>query len=68
MTDLIDRIRKKAPSEIDIFAQDHERRSGLTDTKIKDILQNIFKSIDPDKLDNTSLEYTYQTIKSKLRV
>ena len=63
--DIIDKIRKVAPSEIDKFAAAHDRRQKLSDDKIKDILSNIFKNIDVDKLD-PAMAYRYHQIRGRM--
>ena len=65
MTDIVDRIRQKAPTAIDTFAADIERRNGLTDDKVNRILHDIFTKIDPDRL-NPALSYRYHDIKKRL--
>ena len=66
--DIVDKIRKKAPSEIDIFHADMQRRDFLTDKNLTDILSNVFATIDPDTLKSTEIEYQYQNIAKNLSV
>ena len=63
MTDIVDRIRQKAPSEIDKFHTDMERRNSLDDDKVNQILQDIFSKIDLDRL-TPSLSYRWNEIKA----
>jgi len=65
MMDIVDKIRQKAPTAIDIFAADIERRNGLDDDKINQILHDIFSKNDPDLL-KPALSYRWHDIKSRL--
>ena len=65
MTDIVDRIRQKAPSEIDKFHADMERRSSLDDDKMNQILQDIFSKIDLDRL-TPALSYRWNEIKARI--
>ena len=65
MTDIVDRIRQKAPSEIDRFHADMERRAFLDDDKINQILQDIFSKIDVDRL-TPSLSFRWHDIKNRI--
>jgi hypothetical protein len=64
--DICDRISKKFPSEIDVFAKDHERRSALTDKSIEAMLSKILFNIDYSKLDKIGHE-TYFALRSAIR-
>ena len=59
--DIIDRIRAKAPTEIDRFHADMERRVELTDDSINQILANVFSKIDRDRL-TPELSYRWNRI------
>ena len=61
----IDRIRQKAPSEIDTFAADIERRKSLTDDRVHQILQDVFTKIDVDRL-TPALSFRWNSIKTRL--
>ena len=63
--DIIDRIRKAAPTEIDTFYTDLERRNSLDDYKINSILTSVFSRIDTDSL-TPELSFRYHRIKNKL--
>ena len=63
--DIIDRIRQKAPSEIDIMHQNIERRKSLTNDKANQILQDVFTKIDVDRL-SPALSYRWNSIKARL--
>jgi hypothetical protein len=63
--DIIDRIRQKAPSEIDIMHQNIERRKALTDDKVNQILQDVFTKIDVDRL-SPALSYRWHDIKNRM--
>ena len=63
--DIIDRIRQKAPSEIDIMHQNIERRKALDDDKVNQILQDIFFKIDVDRL-TPALSYRWNEIKARI--
>lgn len=65
MTDIIDKIRKVAPSAIDKFHADMKRRNSLTDDKIQAILANIFKNLDYDKL-SPELQFRYHKIRERI--
>ena len=63
--DIVDKIRKYAPTEIDKFADDMDRRRSLDDLKIGRILRGVFNNIDVDRL-NPELAFRYQRIKARL--
>ena len=63
--DIIDRIRQKAPSEIDIMHQNIERRKALDDDKVNQILQSIFSKINLDRL-TPALSYRWNEIKGRM--
>ena len=63
--DIVDKIRKYAPTEIDKFADDMDRRRSLDDLKIGRILRGVFNNIDVDRL-NPELAFRFQRIKSCL--
>ena len=66
MTDIIDRIRKHAPSEIDRVAIDIERRTALDNDKINQILTKVFVNIDRDHL-SPELWYRWNDIKGRIQ-
>jgi hypothetical protein len=66
MTDIIDRIRKHAPSTIDNFAADIERRKNLTDRDIEAMLTRVFKGVDVERL-NPRLSWRYNRLKSRVQ-
>ena len=63
--DIVDKIRDYAPTEIDKFAADMNRRQSLDDFKIGRILRDIFNGIDIERLD-PEMTFRYQRIKSRL--
>ena len=65
MTDIVDRIIQYAPSEIDRFHADMERRNSLDDDKINKILQDVFTKIDVDRL-TPSLSFRWHDIKNRI--
>ena len=65
MTDIIDRIRKVAPSEIDKFHADIERRKILDDFEVDKILKDVFTKIDVDSL-APELSWRYNQIKNRI--
>ena len=65
MTDIIDKIRQFAPSAIDQFATDMDRRRSLDDFKIGRILRDIFSNINVECLD-PEMTFRYQRIKARL--
>ena len=65
MTDIIDRIRQKAPSAIDIMHQDMERRNALDNDRVNAILTKVFMNIDGDRL-SPSLSLRWNKIKAQL--
>ena len=65
MTDIIDRIRKHAPSDIDRAAINIERRNALTDRDIQKMLVKVFNGIDVERL-NPSLSWRYNRIKERI--
>ena len=67
MDDIVNRIRKYAPSQIDLAAADIERRRSLTDEKITQILRNVFMRIEPNNLE-PELFHRYHDIRARLRV
>ena len=66
MTDIIDRIRKHAPSEIDNFAADIKRRKSLDNDKITQILQKVFVNIDRDRL-SPELWHRWNDIRGRIQ-
>ena len=65
MTDIISKIAKRFPSDIDLFHAAIERRKALTNDGIEDVLKNVFAKIDPDVL-SPELQYRYNQIKDRL--
>ena len=63
--DIIDKIRKAAPSDIDRLAVDIERRKNLTDLAIEKMLVKTFNGIDVSRL-SPELSYRYNRIKERI--
>ena len=63
--DIIDRIRKHAPSEIDRMAIDLDRRKNLTDTDIEAMLIKTFNGIDVERL-SPELSWRYNRLKDRI--
>jgi len=64
--DIIDRIRKAAPSEIDRAATNIERRKNLTDRDIDRMLIKVFNGIDIERL-TPELSWRYKRIKERIQ-
>ena len=65
MEDIIDRLRKVAPTEIDNFAADHDRRKNLTDRDIEKMLVKVFNGISVERL-SPELAWRYNRIKERI--
>ena len=63
--DIVDKLRAKAPSKIDLFHQDMKRRAKLTDDKIHSILADIFNCLNQDHF-TPEQEFRYNLIKSNV--
>jgi predicted ATP-dependent protease len=50
MNDIVDRIQKVAPSEIDKFEIDIKRRNDLTDDNLEKLLMRTFYQVRKDNL------------------
>ncbi len=64
--DIIDKIRKHAPSDIDLAAIDIERRKALTDRDINKMLTKVFNGIDVESL-SPELSWKYNKIKERIQ-
>ena len=64
--DIIDKIRKHAPSDIDLAAIDIERRKALTDRDINKMLTKVFNGIDVERL-SPELSWKYNRIKERIQ-
>jgi hypothetical protein len=64
--DIIDKIRKHAPSDIDRAAIDIERRKALTDRDINKMLTKVFNGIDVERL-SPELSWKYNKIKERIQ-
>jgi hypothetical protein len=64
--DIIDKIRKHAPSDIDLAAIDIERRKALTDRDINKMLTKVFNGIDVERL-SPELSWKYNKIKERIQ-
>ena len=63
--DIVQKIKKIAPSALDTFQVDTERRAALTDKSITGMLSNIFKNIDYSNL-SPEMEFKYHEIRNQL--
>ena len=64
--DIVDKIRKAAPSDIDRLAIDIERRKALTDRDIEKMLTRVFNGIDVERL-SPALSWRYNRLKVRIQ-